>query len=66
LKLLQQAGSIDNIFRVSLLELYVSNGCTAPEILPPIEIDSEEEYKLEDIFPSEYRYGTLHCRVKYK
>jgi hypothetical protein len=49
LKLSQQASSIHNILHISLLMLYVSNGCTALNILPPIEIDAEEEYKFEEI-----------------
>jgi hypothetical protein len=52
LKFLQQAGRIHNIFYVLLLELYISDGHTAPEPLLPIEIDSEEKYKLEEIFQS--------------
>jgi hypothetical protein len=55
LKLLQQDGSIHDVFQVSLLEPYVSNGRTAPEPPLPIEIDGEEEYKLEEILQREYR-----------
>jgi hypothetical protein len=60
LKLLQQVGSIHDIFHVLLLELYVSDGRTLPEPPLPIEMDSEKEYKLEEIIQSEYRYSTLH------
>jgi hypothetical protein len=56
---LQQAGSIHDVFHVSLLEPYVFNRRTAPEPPPPIEIDGEEECELEEILQSEYRYGTL-------
>jgi hypothetical protein len=49
-----------------LLELYVSNGCTVPEPMLPIEIDHKEEYEREEILQSEYRYGTLNYHVKYK
>jgi hypothetical protein len=66
LKLLQQPGSIYDVFQVLLLEPYVSNLRTAPEPLPPIEIDIEEECKLEEILQGEYRYGTLDYCVKYK
>jgi hypothetical protein len=66
LQLSQQAGSIHDIFHVLLLELYVFDGLTALEPPPPIEIDGEEEYELEDILQSEYRYGTLQDRMKYK
>jgi hypothetical protein len=41
LKLSQQTGSIHDVFHVSLLEPYLSDGCTAPEPPPPIEIDVE-------------------------
>ncbi len=37
-----------------------------PKLLPPIEIDGEEDYQLEEIFQSEYRYGTLHYCMKSK
>jgi hypothetical protein len=66
LELSQQAGSIHEDFHVSLLELYVSDGRMAPEPPSTIEIDSEEEYKLEEILQSEYKYGILRYRVKYK
>ncbi len=49
LKLLQQAGSIHNVFHVSLLELYISDERTASKPLLPIEIDGEEDYELEEI-----------------
>jgi hypothetical protein len=49
LKLSQQAGSIHVVFNISLLEPYVSDRRTAPEPLPPIEIDSKEEFELEEI-----------------
>jgi hypothetical protein len=65
LELLQQAGSIQDVFHVLLLEPYVSDGHTAPKPLPHIEIDGEEQYRLEEILQSEYRYGTLRYHVKY-
>jgi hypothetical protein len=37
-----------------------------PEPSPSIEIDGKEEYELEDIRQSEYRFNTLHYCVKYK
>ncbi len=43
LKLSQQVGSIHDVFHVSLLEPYVSDGRRAPEPPPPIEVDGEEE-----------------------
>jgi hypothetical protein len=42
LKLVQQAGSIHNVFQVSLLEPYVSHRSTAPEPPPSIAIDEKE------------------------
>ncbi len=65
-KLSQQAGKSYDVFHVLLLEPYVSNGHTASKPLPSIEIDGKEEYKLEEILQSKYRYGTLHYRIKYK
>ncbi len=32
----------------------------------PIDIDTEKEYELEEIFQSDYRYGTLRYCVNYK
>jgi hypothetical protein len=46
LKLLQEVGNIHDVFRVSLLEPYVSDGRTAPKPPPPIELDGREEYEL--------------------
>jgi hypothetical protein len=66
LKLLLQVSSIRNVFHVSLLEPYVSDGSTAPEPLLPIEINGKEENELMEILQSEYRYGTLCYRMKYK
>ncbi len=48
----QQVGSIHDVFHVSLLEPYVSNGRRAPKPLTPIEVDGEEEYELEEILQS--------------
>jgi hypothetical protein len=66
LKFSQQANNIQDVFHISLLKPYVSNRCAAPKHLLPYKIDHEEEYGLEKILQSEYRYGTLHYRVKYK
>jgi hypothetical protein len=49
LKLLQQSSSIHNVFHVLLLDPYVFDRRTAPKPLPPIVIDGEEEYELEEI-----------------
>jgi hypothetical protein len=66
LKLLQQVGSIHDVFHVSLLELYVSDGRRALEPPPPIEVNGEEEYKLEEILWSAYRYIAFCYCIKYK
>jgi hypothetical protein len=50
LKLLQQAGNIHDIFHFLLLEQYVFDGRTAPELTLPSEIDSEKEYEFEKLF----------------
>jgi hypothetical protein len=59
LKLSQQVGSIHDVFHILLLEPYVSDGRCAPEPLPPIEVDGEEEYKLKEILQSAYRYNSF-------
>ncbi len=41
LKLSQQVGSIHDVFQVSLLEPYVSDGRCAPEPRSPIEVEGE-------------------------
>jgi hypothetical protein len=66
LKLLQEVGNIHDVFHVSLLEPYISDGRTAPEPPPPIELDGQEEYELEAILQSGYRRGVFRYIVKYK
>ncbi len=66
LKLSQQVGSIHDVFQVSLLVPYIFDGRCAPEPPPPIEVDGEEEYELEDILQSVYRYNSFCYRVQYK
>ncbi len=66
LKLSQLVGSIHDVFHVSLLEPYVSDGRRAPEPPPPIDVDGEEEYKLEEILKSAYRYNAFCYCVKYR
>jgi hypothetical protein len=65
-ELLKQAGSIHNIPHILLLELYLSDGRTAPGPLLPIKIDGKEEYELEKILHSKHKYGTLHYCLMYK
>ncbi len=64
LKLSQQAGSIRDVFHILLLKLYIFNRSTPREPSPPIEMDSEEKYKLGEVLQSEYRYGTFCNCVK--
>jgi hypothetical protein len=59
LKLSQQIGSIHDVLHVLLLEPYVSDGHSAPRPPPPIEVDGEEEYELEEILQSAYRYKSF-------
>ncbi len=66
MKLLQEIGYINNVFLVSLLEPFISDGHTAPEPPPPIEADSQEEYELEAILHSGYRREVFRYLVKYK
>jgi hypothetical protein len=66
LKLLQEVGNIHDVFHVSLFEPYVSDGRTAPELPPPIDLDGHEEYELEVIPQSGYRCGVFRYLVKYK
>ncbi len=49
-----------------LLEHYISDGRSAPERLPPIKVDSVEEYKLEEISQTVYHYNSFCYRVKHK
>ncbi len=49
LKVLQQACSFHDVLHISLLDPLLSNRCTAPKLLLPIEIDGKEEYELEEI-----------------
>jgi hypothetical protein len=66
LKLSQQVGSIHDVFHVSLLEPYVSDGHSAPKPPPPIEVNGEEEYEHDEILQCAYRYNLFCYQVKYK
>jgi hypothetical protein len=61
LKFLHEVGNIYDVFHVSLLEPYVSDGRTAPKLPPSIELDGQEEYELEAILQSGYRHGVFCC-----
>ncbi len=66
MKLSQQVGSIHDIFHVSLLKPYISDVRSIPKPPQPIEVDSEEKYKLEEILQSAYHYNSFCYQVKYK
>ncbi len=51
---------------MSLLEPYVSDGQRAAELPPPMEVEGEAEYKVEEILRSGYRRGVFHYLVKWK
>ena len=55
-------------FHVSLLETYQDN--PRPSQVkpppPPIEMDGNEEYELEEILNSRYRYKKLQYKAKWK
>jgi hypothetical protein len=54
LKLVQQVGSIHEVFHVSLLEPFIFDGRSPPLPLLTIEVDSKEEYELDEIHQSAY------------
>jgi hypothetical protein len=66
LKHSQQVASIYNVFHVSLLEPYVSDGRSTPEPPPPVEVDDKEKYELEEILQGAYQYNAFCYWVKYK
>ena len=55
-------------FHVSLLETYQDNPLPSQvkPPAPPIEIDGNEEYELEEILDSRHRYKKLQYRAKWK
>jgi hypothetical protein len=58
---------IHNTFHISLLEPYEDNKFPSQEIQPPppIIIDGEPEYELEEIIDSRLHYGKLQYRAKW-
>ncbi len=62
----QQVGNIHDVFHVSLLKPYVSDGQRAAE--PPliIEVEGVAEYEVEEILRSSYRRGVFRYLVKWK
>ncbi len=59
-------GNIHDVFHVSLLEPYVSDGQRAAEPPPPIEVEGAAEYEVEEILRSGYRRGVFRYLVKWK
>ena len=58
---------IQNTFRISLLELYHDNKFSSQrtEPPPPIIIEGEPEYELEQIIDSRLHYRKLRYRAKW-
>ena len=58
---------VHNTFHISLLEPYQDNKFPSQNTPPPppIEIDGEDEYELEEIIDSRLHYGKLQYRAKW-
>ena len=58
---------IHNTFHISLLEPYEDNKFASQNKIPPppVEIDGEPEYELEDIVDSRLHYNRLQYRAKW-
>ena len=62
---LPPAIKIHNVFHVSLLEpCDLPSDGTAPPLPPPIKVDGEEEYEVEEILDSKTHRGKLQYLVK--
>ena len=59
---------IHNTFHISLLEPYEDNKLPSQiqEPPPPIQIEGEDEYKLDEIIDSRFHYNKLQYRAKWK
>ena len=59
---------IHNTFHISLLELYEDNKFPSQiqEPPPPIQIEGEDEYELNEIIDSRFHYNKLQYRAKWK
>jgi len=60
--------AIHNTFHISLLEPYQDNRFPSQikEPLPPIKIEGEDEYELDEIIASRLHYNKLQYRAKLK
>ena len=60
--------AIHNTFHISLLEPYQDNRFPSQikEPPPPIQIEGEDEYELDQIIESQHHYNNLQYRAKWK
>jgi len=60
--------AIHNTFHISLLEPYQDNRFSSQkqEPPPPIQIEGENEYELDQIIDSRLHYNNLQYRAKWK
>ena len=60
--------AIHNTFHISLLEPYQHNQFPSQirEPPPPIQIEGEDEYELDEIIDSRLHYNKLQYRAKWK
>ena len=63
---LRPSMAMDNTFHISLLEPYTANRFPSQikEPPPPIQIEGEDEYELEEIIDSRLHYNKLQYRAK--
>jgi hypothetical protein len=66
LNLSQQVANIHDVFHVSLLEPYVSEGQRAAKPPPLIEVEGAAEYEVKEILCSGYRHCVFRYLVKSK
>ena len=56
---------IHNVFHISLLELYTGTNEPNNPLLPPIEVEGKEEYKVKEILDSRIHYNKFQYLVKW-
>ena len=56
---------VHNVFHVSLLEEYKTTADREEAKPPPIEVDGQDAYEIEEILDSKVRYGKLSYLVKW-